>query len=301
MENPTGLLWTERYRPRSLEDLGAPESTIGLSRQFIEIGEIPHLLLTGPAGTGKTTLALILIDALDCQVLKLNASKERGIDTIREKVATFSRSRLGARWNIVFLDEADQLTPEAQTALRNLMESYAQRTRFILTGNFLHKILDPIQSRCQHLVMDLVPYKDRFRILKHILDDQEITYDESDAMELAGRYQDMRKLISAAQRMSLGGELDVAGATADTDIKQVLACMMDLDWHGIIRITRTPGYDPEQALKDLFWAIPDDFPMVIQSRTAAAKGVSQMGYAPDKLIHFLGVVGELMEYRSKHG
>src|SRR3954468_14547678 len=141
------VLWTEKYRPTRLEDMAMEEENRRVLQSYIEGGVIPHLLFIGPAGSGKTTISRILVKSLDCSVLSLNASSERGIDTIREKVGSFVQAMLLGAWNVVFMDEADQLTSDAQGAMRNMMESYSERARFIFTGNYGHKIIGPIQSR----------------------------------------------------------------------------------------------------------------------------------------------------------
>src|SRR3990167_7129198 len=148
-------LWTEKYRPRKFEDVKGQDVAITKIKAFVEQQNMPHLLFTGPAGVGKTSLALVVVKSLfkdqwHQNFLELNASDERGIDVIRVKVKDFARTRaLGnVPFKIIYLDECDALTKEAQQALRRTMENYTQTTRFILSCNYSSKIIEPIQSRC---------------------------------------------------------------------------------------------------------------------------------------------------------
>lgn len=150
-------MWVEKYRPRTLDEvIDQTEVVEGLKRMLENPGEMPHLLFVGPPGTGKTTVALCIARHLYGNswrefTLELNASDERGIDVIRNKVKTFSQffdRSLGVPFKLVILDEADMMTSEAQTALRRIMEMTARNTRFILIGNYLTRIISPIQSRC---------------------------------------------------------------------------------------------------------------------------------------------------------
>lgn len=138
------MIWNEKYRPKEFNEV------IGLPSEIPRLIEnLPHLLFIGKPGTGKTTTAKIIIDKLGSESLTLNASKERGIDIIRDKVTSFAMTKsINGNFKIVFLDEADSLTPDAQNSLRNTMETYATNCRFILTGNNESKVIDPLKSRC---------------------------------------------------------------------------------------------------------------------------------------------------------
>ncbi len=151
----TSTIWTEKYRPSTFEDVKGQKEIVEKVKAFVKTGSMPHLLFSGPAGVGKTTLALVIAKQLFGEnwrqnVLDLNASDERGIDVVRVKVKDFARTKaLGEfPFKLIYLDESDALTKEAQQALRRTMENYTQTCRFILSCNFSSKIIDPIQSRC---------------------------------------------------------------------------------------------------------------------------------------------------------
>src|SRR3989338_2789228 len=148
-------IWTEKYRPKDFQEIKGQKEIVKRIKAFVELKNMPHLLFAGPAGVGKSTLALVIAriffrDAWHQNFLELNASDERGIDIIRIKVKDFARTKAIGEvpFKIIYLDECDALTREAQQALRRTMENYTQTCRFILGCNYSSKIIDPIQSRC---------------------------------------------------------------------------------------------------------------------------------------------------------
>ena len=142
-------LWVEKYRPDSLNTYIGNEHLKEKVKIYLESEDVPHLLLYGKAGTGKTTLAKIITNNIECDCLYINASDENNVDNVRNKIKTFASSIGFKPLKVVILDEADFLTPNAQAALRNLMETFSKHCRFILTCNYVERIIDPIQSRCQ--------------------------------------------------------------------------------------------------------------------------------------------------------
>lgn len=290
------VLWTEKYRPEKLEDLALESDNRAILNAYLKAGEIPHLLLVGPPGSGKTTTARILYRALDCKYMVLNASNERGIDVVRNKIGTFVTAITGARWNIPFLDEADAMTADAQTALRNMIEAHADRARFIFTANKLHRIIGAIQSRCQVLIFGPPPLKERYRILAKVLKAEGIAAEVPIIMGYAERYLDLRRMLFAAQRMYLArGELAPVQADSGVDGETILELLLAKNWTGLRRLTTNDAFDPQQNLRELFWAIPDDHARAGFLRHIVGKGVHETAFTPDPVILFLGVCAEAME------
>ena len=204
-------LWVEKYRPQDLSTYVGNENLKTKVERFLDDGNVPHLLLYGRAGGGKTTLAKIIVNHVDCDYLYINASDERNIDLVRDKLKTFASSVGFKPMKVVILDEADYLNVNsAQPALRNLMETFSAHCRFILTCNYVEKIIDPIQSRCQ--TYKIVPPSKKEVALhsKTILEKEKISFDLDDlALVVTAGYPDMRKVINELQRMSIDGKLSV--------------------------------------------------------------------------------------------
>ena len=203
-------LWVEKYRPDLLESYIGNEHLKSKIKLYLESGDLPHLLLYGRAGTGKTTLAKLLVNNIDCDHLYINASDENSVDTVRNKVRNFA-STIGFKdMKVIILDECDYITPNAQAALRNLMETFSKHTRFILTCNYVERIIDPIQSRCQPFQIVPPSRKEVAVHLNNILKEESVTFEMDDVATLVnGGYPDIRRVINFAQRQVVDGKLSI--------------------------------------------------------------------------------------------
>ncbi|MFD1598645.1 replication factor C small subunit [Halobellus rarus] len=207
-------IWIEKYRPETFEDIYGQEEIVERLRSYVERDDLPHLLFSGPAGVGKTTAATAIAreiygDDWRNNFLELNASDERGIDVVRDRIKNFARSSFGGYdHRVIFLDEADSLTDDAQSALRRTMEQFSDNTRFILSCNYSSKIIDPIQSRCA--VFRFSPLSDD-AVRQQVEDiaaaeDIEITEDGLDALVYAASG-DMRRAINSLQAAATTGDV----------------------------------------------------------------------------------------------
>ena len=193
-------LWVEKYRPQTLEGYVGNEVIKNKVSDYLNQGSIQNLLLHGVAGTGKTTLAKLITNNLNCDLLYINASDERGIDTIREKIIPFASSLGFGDVKIVILDEADYITPQAQATLRNTMESFSGNTRFILTCNYLERIISPLQSRCQTLEIKPPSKQDVAWRCVDICKEEKVDIDNIALKTIVNAYYpDIRKIINTIQ------------------------------------------------------------------------------------------------------
>ena len=207
-------LWVEKYRPATMETYIGNEHLKSKVSIYLESGDLPHLLLYGKAGTGKTTLAKLLVNNIDCDYLYINASDENSVEVVRDKVKNFASTLGFQELKVIILDECDYITPNAQAALRNLMETFSKHCRFILTCNYVERIIDPIQSRCQSF--QIIP-PDRKQIAQHlsnILDNENVKYELDNIVTIVnGGYPDIRRVINSSQRQVVNGELKIDEST----------------------------------------------------------------------------------------
>ena len=203
-------LWVEKHRPKTLDTYIGNEQLKSKVQVYLDSGDLPHLLLFGKAGTGKTTLAKLLVNNIDCDYLYINASDENNVETVRSKVKNFASTMGFKDYKVIILDECDYITPNAQAALRNLMETFSKHCRFILTCNFVERIIDPIQSRCQSFQVIPPNKNDVAKHLHNILTQEGVGYEREDlGIIVNSGYPDIRRVINGAQRQSIGGRLSI--------------------------------------------------------------------------------------------
>lgn len=299
-------LWTEKYRPTDLSNFLGNDHIKNKIQRFIDEQDIPHLLLAGRAGTGKTTLAKLLVKNIECDYLMINASDENSVDTIRNKIKGFITTISLKNMKIVVLDEADHITPQGQAALRNMMEQFSQSSRFILTCNYGERIIDPIHSRCQE--MDLTPpsMKNTAVHLADILNQEGVEYDPTDVKTLVETYYpDVRKIINTAQMFSKSGMMEL-------DEQQLIGSDIKLE---ILNVLLSDGISKQERFKEIrelihqngmkdfseiysfLYEKVDIFEEDIQSIIILelAEAQARAAYVVDQEINFAAVVWKIME------
>ena len=298
-------LWVERYRPQDLSTYVGNEHLKTKVERFLDDGNIPHLLLYGRAGGGKTTLAKIIVNNTECDYLYINASDERNIDLVRDKLKTFASSVGFKPMKVVILDEADYLNVNsAQPALRNLMETFSAHCRFILTCNYVEKIIDPIQSRCQTYKIVPPSKKEVAFHAKTILEKENISFDLDDlALVVTAGYPDLRKVINELQRMSIDGKLSIdKGGMLNNEFKlQFLDAVRKGESIGVIRkmVADSNFTDYTELFRLLYDEVDnyggDKIPEVIKE---ISKGSYQDVLVVDKEINFIATVSEILRRLS---
>ena len=261
-QNKQHTLWVERYRPVSLENYIGNEHLKTKVSKYISTGDIPHLLLHGKAGTGKTTLAKLLVSNIDCDQMYVNASDENNVETVRNKIKMFASSVGFKDLKVIILDECDFLTPNAQAALRNLMETFSKHCRFILTCNYVERIIDPIQSRCQSFQI-IPPSKKEVAIhTSKILNTEGISFENEQIVTMVNSsYPDIRRIINAVQRNIVDNQLIVdTESLVQNDYKlQVLEILQTQDKKNAFKNLRQLLADSQiRDYADLFRLLYDE-------------------------------------------
>ena len=295
-------LFVEKYRPTTLETYVGNENIKETIQKYLDQDDIQNFIFYGPAGTGKTTLAKIIVKNLNCDYLYINASDENGIDTIRDKVKGFASSASWSGIKVVILDEADFITIQGQAALRNVIETFSRSTRFILTCNFIERLIDPLQSRCQ--VLKIVP-PSKVEIANHltwILADQEgISYEPTDIKYIVNQYYpDLRKMLNVIQ-MSIKDDflqIDATTLTSTTYVKAVLKELVTtknwLNIRQIIADSNTKDFD--ELYRSLFEYVSKYAPgkegMVI---IILNEHIYQANFKIDKEINIMSAIAKIIE------
>jgi replication factor C small subunit len=271
-------IWTEKYRPTTFQEVVGQDSIIKRVKSLTDTLNIPHLLFAGPAGTGKSTLALVIVKELYKDIwkenyLELNASDERGIQIVRDKVKNFARTKsLGnVPFKIIFLDEADALTPEAQQALRRTMENFSSTCRFIMSCNYSSKIIDPIQSRCVVLRFKLLEKKDVEKVIRNIALKENLSIHDSAIESIyEGSEGDCRKCINLLQstasispNITMDLVTTIMSETKPRDIRVILDYAISGDFQAareklldVMLKQSISGQDVIKAIQKEIWSMP---------------------------------------------
>jgi len=298
-------LWIEKYRSETLEQYIGNDAIKARIADCIANNDIPHLLFAGSAGTGKTTLAKLIVKNIQCDYLYINASDENGIDTIRDKVKGFASTASFQPLKVVILDEADFLTQPAQAALRNLIEEYSAYTRFILTCNYVERLIEPLQSRCE---LHMLKPPTKGAVAKHlclnVLDIENVTYDMKDVAQVINTfYPDVRSILKTLQQFSKNGKLVVD--TIDDDwTKQLVQILIKRDknaWYQVRQLVADAQVDDFQtAYRYMFDHLTEfSYGNDAQLSVILDDFIWRAGVVPDKEINFAACIAKVLETNKK--
>ena len=297
-------LWVEKYRPQTLADYVGNETVKETIQSYLEAHDIPHLLFYGKAGTGKTTLAKLIVNTIKCDWMIINASDENNVDTVRTKVKNFASSVGFAGFKVIILDEFDYMTPNAQAILRNLMETFSKHCRFILTCNYIEKIIDPIQSRCQTFAITPPTKKDVAVQVAKILDTEGVRYDIKNVAEIINSYYpDIRRVINTCQLQSVKGELRVdKQIMVESDFKTKLIELLkakDEKRNTFINIRQAVADNKLNDYSEMYTMLYDKVDEYATGNTAnviltIADGVSKDALVVDKEIVFMATIIQIL-------
>jgi len=298
-------LWIERYRSQTLEQYIGNDTIKERIADCITNNDIPHFIFSGTAGTGKTTLAKLIVNNIKCDYLYLNASDENGIDIIRDKVKGFASSASFNPLKVIILDEADFLTQPAQAALRNIIEEYSINTRFILTCNYIERLIEPLQSRCE---INILKPPTKGGVAKHIctniLDIEGITYDIKDVAAIINElYPDIRSVIKVLQQNIKDGKLKIVTLN-DNWCKQLIQILNKRDkdaWFQIRQLVADSQVDDFQiAYRYMFEHLPEfSYGNDANLSVILDDFIWRSSVVPDKEINFAAAIAKILETTKK--
>jgi replication factor C small subunit len=304
-------LWIEKYRSQTLEQYIGNDAIKDRIADCIAKNDIPHFIFSGTAGTGKTTLAKLIVNNIKCDYLYLNASDENGIDIIRDKVKGFASSASFNPLKVIILDEADFLTQPAQAALRNIIEEYSINTRFILTCNYIERLIEPLQSRCE---INILKPPTKGGVAKHIctnvLDVEKITYEMKDIAQVVNMfYPDIRSIIKVLQQNTIldhlsGENILVIDKIDDNWCKQLVQILSKRDkdaWFQIRQLVADSQVDDFQiAYRYMFEHMPEfSYGNDANLSVILDDFIWRSSVVPDKEINFSAAVSKILEATKK--
>ena len=300
------ILWVEKYRPKTVEDCILPEAIKTTFQEYVNRKEIPNLLLSGTAGVGKTTIARALCEEVGCDYIIINGSDDRGIGTMQNQVKNYATSMsLSGGRKVVILDEADNLTPDAQKALRGMMEEVSSNCSFIFTCNFKTRILDAIHSRCTVIDFKLNGNKQKmaaqfFKRVEWILEQQGVTYDKQVVAAIITKYfPDNRRVLNELQRYSVSGTIDkgILASVSDVQINELMSAIMNKDFASCRKwVTNSLDSDPTRLFRSLYDGLyeklkPNSVPQMV---LILAKYQYQAAFVADHEINLIACLTEIM-------
>ena len=298
-------LWIERYRSQTLEQYIGNDAVKSRIADCIAANDIPHFIFSGTAGTGKTTLAKLIVNNIKCDYLYLNASDENGIDMIREKVKGFASSASFNPIKIVILDEADFLTQPAQAALRNIIEEYSISTRFILTCNYIERLIEPITSRCEINVLTPPSKGDVARhVCTNILDIEGIDYNIKDVASLVKEhYPDIRSIIKYLQAGIKDNKFVVLTLNTDwlSKVVEVLKVRDKKAWYIIRQIVADAQVNDFQVAYRFLFENLEKYSYGHDAEISIILDdfIWRSSVVPDKEINFSAAIAKILETNQK--
>ena len=303
--NKQHTLWIEKYRSETLEQYIGNDAVKTRIADCIANNDIPHFIFAGSAGTGKTTLAKLIVKNIQCDYLYINASDENGIDIIRDKVKGFASTSSFKPLKVVILDEADFLTQPAQAALRNLIEEYSMVTRFVLTCNYIERLIEPLQSRCEiHILKPPTKSAVAKHICTNILDVEGVTYDIQDVAKVINElYPDVRSIIKVLQSNVKDSKLTIT-TLDDNWCKQLIQILNKREknaWYQVRQLVADAQVDDFQTAYRYMFDHLADFSYGHDAELSVILDdfIWRAGVVPDKEINFAAAIAKILDTNKK--
>ena len=304
------FIWVEKYRPQTIEDCILPSNVKKTFQDFLDKGEVPNLLLSGPPGCGKTTVAKALCHELGVDVYVINGSDEgRFLDTVRNNAKNFASTvslSSTAKHKVIIIDEADNTTPDVQLCLRAFTEEFVKNCRFIFTCNYKNKIIQPLHSRCA-VVEFSIKSKDRpqlaanfFQRIKDILDQESVKYDPKVIVELINKYfPDWRRVLNELQRYSVGGKIDAGILAAFSEVKtnDLVKHLKEKNFPEVRKwVVNNLDNDPSVLIRGVYDACYSalENASIPAAVLVIAKYQYQMAFVADQEVNLMAMMTELM-------
>jgi len=303
--NKQHTLWIEKYRSETLEQYIGNDAVKARIADCIAKNDIPHFIFAGSAGTGKTTLAKLIVKNIQCDYLYINASDENGIDIIRDKVKGFASTSSFKPLKVVILDEADFLTQPAQAALRNLIEEYSMVTRFVLTCNYIERLIEPLQSRCEiHILKPPTKSAVAKHICTNILDVEGVIYDIQDVAKIINElYPDVRSIIKVLQSNVKDSKLTIT-TLDDNWCKQLIQILNKREknaWYQVRQLVANAQVDDFQTAYRYMFDHLADFSYGHDAELSVILDdfIWRAGVVPDKEINFAAAIAKILDTNKK--